>query len=81
MTMPEVLWRPSAERVERAGITRFRRWLQETRGLGFNGYEALWNWSVEDLAGFWRALHDWSGACACSPKRRCRAPAGSRARR
>ncbi|MBW7924971.1 MAG: acetoacetate--CoA ligase [Burkholderiaceae bacterium] len=75
MTMPEVLWRPSAERVERAGITRFRRWLQETRGLGFNGYEALWNWSVEDLAGFWRALHDWSGVIAHAPATRVLAEA------
>src|SRR5437763_13877765 len=42
------LWTPSAERVERALITRFAR----EHGLP-EDYEALWRWSVEHLEGFW----------------------------
>jgi acetoacetyl-CoA synthetase len=53
---PEVLWTPSEERIERAAITRFERWLGETRGLKFDDYQALWRWSVEDVEGFWRAI-------------------------
>ena len=53
---PEVLWTPSEERIERATITRFARWLGETRGLEFEDYQALWRWSVDDLEGFWNAI-------------------------
>lgn len=53
---PPVLWTPSAERVEAATLTRFARWLEETRGLSFPDYASLWRWSVEDLEGFWGAV-------------------------
>jgi acetoacetyl-CoA synthetase len=55
MTDSQPLWRPSPERVARAHITTFRAWLERERGLRFSDYEALWNWSVTDLEGFWSA--------------------------
>ncbi|HET6997312.1 MAG TPA: acetoacetate--CoA ligase [Solirubrobacterales bacterium] len=55
---PELLWEPSAERVERARLTEFRRWLEAERGLLFDDYDALWRWSVDDLDGFWGAIWD-----------------------
>ena len=70
MPTPEVLWRPSRERIERAGITRYRDWLQRTRGLSFAGYEDLWNWSVERLEDFWGSFHDWAGVIAHAPHTR-----------
>ena len=54
----EPLWQPSAELVERARLTEFMRWLEAERGLRFDGYDALWRWSVADLDGFWRAIWD-----------------------
>jgi acetoacetyl-CoA synthetase len=56
MTAPELLWTPSAERVERATITRYTAWLSETRGLTLPDYDALWRWSVDDLEGFWSSI-------------------------
>jgi acetoacetyl-CoA synthetase len=56
MAEPELLWRPSQQRVERATITRYQRWLEETRGLRFDGYAELWHWSVDDLDAFWRSI-------------------------
>ncbi|HEY3725995.1 MAG TPA: acetoacetate--CoA ligase [Solirubrobacteraceae bacterium] len=53
---PELLWEPSAERVERATLTRYRRWLERERGLSFDDYAALWQWSVDDLDGFWSSI-------------------------
>src|SRR5205085_4672478 len=53
---PEVLWTPSPERVERATLTRFQRWLSERRGLEFDDYTELWRWSVDDLEAFWGAI-------------------------
>ena len=45
---PKLLWRPSAERAERATIARF------ARAVGREGdYDELWRWSVDDLEGFW----------------------------
>ncbi|MCW2989115.1 MAG: acetoacetate--CoA ligase, partial [Solirubrobacterales bacterium] len=55
---PEPLWEPSAELVERSRLSEFMGWLRAERGLDFDGYDALWQWSVDDLDGFWGALWD-----------------------
>src|SRR5262245_1489799 len=49
-------WEPSAERIERATLTRYMRWVAETRERRFDDYHDLWRWSVEDLDDFWRAI-------------------------
>jgi acetoacetyl-CoA synthetase len=54
----ELLWEPSAELVERSRLTEFMRWLERERGLSFDGYGDLWQWSVDDLDGFWSAIWD-----------------------
>jgi acetoacetyl-CoA synthetase len=55
---PEPLWEPSAALIERSRLTEFMGWLRAERGLEFDGYEALWQWSVDDLDGFWAAIWD-----------------------
>ncbi len=55
----ELLWQPHAERVARSNLTAFLRWLQLQRGRRFVSYEALWEWSVTDLEGFWAAIWDY----------------------
>ena len=40
-------------------ITRYQRWLRETRGLQFATYDAMWQWSVNDLEAFWRSIWDY----------------------
>jgi acetoacetyl-CoA synthetase len=52
----ELLWEPSAELVERSRLREFMRWVECERGLSFDGYEELWQWSVDDLDGFWSAI-------------------------
>jgi acetoacetyl-CoA synthetase len=61
MAAPELLWTPTAERVENANITRYQRWLESEHGLTFDGYEALWRWSVTDLEGFWNSIAKFGG--------------------
>lgn len=56
---PELLWQPSAERIARAGITRFRAWLEQHRGLKFEDYAALWQWSVDELRDFYAAVWEY----------------------
>ncbi|HTO09664.1 MAG TPA: acetoacetate--CoA ligase [Myxococcota bacterium] len=53
MTAP--LWSPSAERIERAALTRFRRRSESQTGQSFPAYADLWRWSVDERAAFWRA--------------------------
>ena len=50
------MWTPSQERIERATITRYQRWLGETRGLQFGDYHELWRWSVDELDEFWGSI-------------------------
>ncbi len=57
----DLLWTPSAERVEQANVTAFTGWLRDTRGLRFTGYQDLWEWSVTDIDGFWQAIWDYTG--------------------
>jgi acetoacetyl-CoA synthetase len=68
-TAPEVLWRPSAERIERAWLTRYQEWLGSTRGLKFDGYHALWRWSVDDLDAFWSSLVEFAEVRFDAPPR------------
>ncbi len=56
MAEPKLLWTPSEERIERATLTRYQSWLQETRGVSFEDYQQLWQWSVENLEDFWRSI-------------------------
>jgi len=58
---PAPLWTPSAERRERAVLTRYGRWLERERGLRFDDYHALWRWSVEDIDAFWASVWDFFG--------------------
>src|ERR1700685_852276 len=60
MTTPELLWTPSAERVQRATLTRYIAWLGRTHGLELSGYDELWRWSVSDLEGFWDSIAKFS---------------------
>src|SRR4051812_35293261 len=66
--MPEgqLLWEPSAEAKESARMTDYIRWLDR----GFETYDDLWRWSVEDLEGFWGSLWDYFEVQASRPYER-----------
>ena len=61
MKTGDLLWTPSPERVERANITRFTRWLKQARGLDFGDYRDLWQWSITETDAFWQAAWDYTG--------------------
>jgi acetoacetyl-CoA synthetase len=56
MSEPEVLWTPSEERISRATLTRYQRWLADSRDLHFDDYDQLWRWSVDELEAFWSSI-------------------------
>jgi acetoacetyl-CoA synthetase len=55
----DLLWTPSPERINKANLTAFTRWLAAERGKKFADYTQLWQWSVDDLEGFWQAVWDY----------------------
>ena len=56
MSKIEPTWRPSAEVVARARITDYVRYLRDHAGRDFRDYASLWQWSVDDLPGFWASI-------------------------
>jgi acetoacetyl-CoA synthetase len=56
--MATKLWEPPRELVDGATMTRFMR------EQGFETYEDLWKWSVQDLEAFWAALWRFFGVDA-----------------
>jgi acetoacetyl-CoA synthetase len=52
------LWVPPADVRETTVVGRYLGWLEQERGLRFDGYDDLWRWSVDDLDGFWSSI--WS---------------------
>ena len=71
----DLLWEPSPQQVEAAGLTAFTRWLAAERGLHFDGYRDLWRWSTEDLDGFWQAIWDYFDVESSAPHTRVLASA------
>jgi acetoacetyl-CoA synthetase len=63
------IWTPSPERIASAGITRYLKWLADTRDLEFADYEALWKWSVTDIEAFWASIWEFGGIRAATPYR------------
>ncbi len=50
------LWRPTPERIEASGMHRYMEWLAARRGLAFDDYQGLYEWSISDLEGFWSSI-------------------------
>ena len=68
MSAPELLWTPSAGRVEAAAMNRYMRWLEGEHGRDFGGsYEELLRWSVENLDDFWASIWEFFGIRASRP--------------
>ena len=60
MSSPSPLWSPGPDRVRDANVTAFAEWVHATRGVEVTGdYDALWQWSVRDVAEFWTAVWEY----------------------
>lgn len=53
------LWIPSETFIRDSNLSRYASWLLEHKGLRFENYQGLWQWSVDDPAGFWESLWDY----------------------
>lgn len=61
------LWQPSEHLMEHSWLTGYMRWLDTEYKLRFADYDQLWDWSVKDIAGFWKSLCEYTGIISHSP--------------
>lgn len=59
MTAP--LWTPTPEIVENAQITAFRKQVEADHGVELPDTDALWQFSVDEIAKFWTSVWDFTG--------------------
>jgi acetoacetyl-CoA synthetase len=60
--MQNPIWSPSPERIERANLSRFMRFVRtETGNADLNSYAPLWQFSVDHPERFWTLLWDFCG--------------------
>jgi acetoacetyl-CoA synthetase len=55
------LWIPSAERRRDANITRFIELVNRTHGMHIEGYEGLYDWSINEVSDFWAMMWEFGG--------------------
>ncbi len=56
---PRLLWKPSAGRIGNSRLTHYLDWLAREHRHAFDDYQQLWQWSVDDLEGFWLSLWEY----------------------
>jgi len=63
----KLLWEPSQQTQDESNLKKFMSWLAETKGLSFQNYNDLWEWSVANIEGFWASLWQYYNIQAKSP--------------
>ncbi|NHN36524.1 acetoacetate--CoA ligase [Pseudomaricurvus alcaniphilus] len=66
----DLLWTPSDEIIAKAKLTRFTQWLEQKHGITFANYNALWQWSTEDISTFWAMIWDYFEVISDTPYKR-----------
>ena len=64
-----VLWTPARRNLEKTAVARYQAHLRKTRGLEFDGYHALWTWSVTEIEDFWSSVWESVGGSRTPPAR------------
>ncbi len=54
--MAELLWKPTDEQIARTQLAHFIEGVNRERGLSLDGYDALYQWSITEIADFWESL-------------------------
>jgi acetoacetyl-CoA synthetase len=59
--LKEALWTPSLYRVNNSNIHTFLIFLRDNNILDANSYNQLYEWSINNIEEFWKAIWDYSG--------------------
>ncbi|SMX93933.1 MULTISPECIES: acetoacetate--CoA ligase [unclassified Brevibacterium] len=63
----EPIWRPNPDQTPRPQIQAFAELANQRTGQDMVSYDDLWQWSVNDLEGFWGAVWDFFDVIADEP--------------
>ncbi len=61
------LWAPSADRIRNANLTAYMGWLKARTGRDFADYDALHQWSIENIEAFWQSIWDYYDVQSATP--------------
>ena len=56
MQAQKILWQPSTSFINNSNLKDFERWLGKEKGLLFDDYDELWQWSITQLEDFWECV-------------------------
>src|SRR5690554_5803626 len=51
-----LMWQPSAAQISASRLDHYQSWVEKHFGLPKGDYEALWQWSVDQLDDFWLSI-------------------------
>ncbi|WJJ94572.1 acetoacetate--CoA ligase [Neopusillimonas aromaticivorans] len=51
-----LLWEPSPEQIKASTLDHYQNWLEQQYGVPKTTYEALWQWSVDQVDDFWKSI-------------------------
>ena len=60
-TMSQALWTPSPDQIGSTRLDAFRRQAEKIAGRALPDYQALQDWSVDDIGAFWNLVWDFCG--------------------
>jgi acyl-coenzyme A synthetase/AMP-(fatty) acid ligase len=56
VTEGQLLWEPNAATAASSNVARYMHWLRDRNIVDVDDYTSLWQWSVDDIEGFWASL-------------------------
>lgn len=65
--MGKLLWKPSEDQVKNSNLVEFMGMVKERYGHAFSEYGQLYQWSVDNIPGFWAAMWDYADIIASKP--------------
>src|SRR5690242_9662981 len=67
ITEGALLWEPTRQQIENAGVSHFMNWLENEKNLFFNTQSELWKWSVDELESFWESVWKYCNVISHAP--------------
>ena len=53
------LWEPQEDDVRFSNLASYMEWLKSDKGLSFEDYNSLWEWSVTEIEDFWQSIWEY----------------------
>jgi len=63
----KILWKPQTCFINNSNLKQFELWLQKEKGVNFNNYEELWQWSIDEIEDFWENIAQYFGVVFHTP--------------